>query len=164
MKVRGGWLAMAAVSLLAAGCATVPPTGPSVVALPPQGKDLAQFQREDADCRHYAETRIASEIPPQSKGVSTDQLQRDYDIAYAQCMAANGNHLDPYSNLYQPLYANAYPPYYDPWWGWGSGIDVGFVGVVGPRFHHFEHRMGSGLHHSGGHAGGHSGGHAGGHN
>ena len=32
-------------------CVAAPPSGPSVMALPPQGKDFAQFQREDAYCR-----------------------------------------------------------------------------------------------------------------
>ncbi|WP_322014335.1 glycine zipper family protein [Paraburkholderia sp. J12] len=45
-------LALIAVALT--GCAVVPPTGPSVVALPPNGKPLAQFQQEDYACRDYA--------------------------------------------------------------------------------------------------------------
>jgi hypothetical protein len=36
------------------GCAIVPPTGPSVVALPPNGKPIAEFQQEDYACRDYA--------------------------------------------------------------------------------------------------------------
>ena len=39
-------------------CAVAPPTGPAVVALPPVGKNLAQFQREDTTCRGYAQQQI----------------------------------------------------------------------------------------------------------
>jgi hypothetical protein len=151
MKVSGKWLAMASISLLAAGCATVPPSGPSVVVLPPQGKDLTQFQREDATCRQYAATRIA---PPNTPGSSTNQLQQAYDIAYAQCMATSGNTVSPYPIGIQAVYAYPDPWYYDPWWG--SSFGVGFVGAFGPRFHHhhgFEHRSGFAHGHSGG--GGH---------
>lgn len=45
-------LALVAVALT--GCAVMPPTGPSVVALPPNGKPLAQFRQEDYACRDYA--------------------------------------------------------------------------------------------------------------
>jgi hypothetical protein len=40
-------------------CAVAPPTGPSyVLALPPQGKNLAEFQQEDNTCRGFAERQI----------------------------------------------------------------------------------------------------------
>ncbi|RFU49632.1 glycine zipper domain-containing protein [Paraburkholderia sp. DHOC27] len=45
-------LALVAVALT--GCAVMPPTGPTVVALPPNGKPLNQFQQEDYACRDYA--------------------------------------------------------------------------------------------------------------
>lgn len=45
-------LALVAVALT--GCAVMPPTGPSVVALPPKGMPLAQFQQDDYACRDYA--------------------------------------------------------------------------------------------------------------
>jgi hypothetical protein len=35
-------------------CTVAPPRGPSVVALPPAGKDFAQFQREDGFCQQTA--------------------------------------------------------------------------------------------------------------
>jgi len=35
-------------------CTVAPPRGPSVVALPPKGKDFAQFQREDGFCQQTA--------------------------------------------------------------------------------------------------------------
>jgi hypothetical protein len=40
--------------LLLGACAVQPPPGPSVMALPPSGKPLAQFQQDDAYCRQYA--------------------------------------------------------------------------------------------------------------
>lgn len=40
--------------VLLAGCTVRPPTGPTVLALPPDGKDLARFQEEEAGCRNYA--------------------------------------------------------------------------------------------------------------
>jgi hypothetical protein len=42
------------VALALTGCAVMPPTGPSVVALPPGGKPLGQFQQDDYACRSYA--------------------------------------------------------------------------------------------------------------
>ena len=49
----------ALASMLAIGaCAVAPPAGPSVMALPPQGKAFDQFQREDFNCRIYADQLI----------------------------------------------------------------------------------------------------------
>jgi hypothetical protein len=39
------------VALGLVACTVPPPRGPSVVSLPPKGKDLAQFQQEDAFCQ-----------------------------------------------------------------------------------------------------------------
>ena len=44
--------------ILLAGCAVRPPTGPTVLAIPPEGKNLAQFQQEEANCRNYAFNQI----------------------------------------------------------------------------------------------------------
>jgi uncharacterized protein YcfJ len=44
--------------ILLAGCAVRPPTGPTVLAVPPEGKDLARFQQEEANCRNYAFNQI----------------------------------------------------------------------------------------------------------
>jgi hypothetical protein len=41
-------------ALLLVGCVAVPPSGPTVGALPPKGKDLAEFQQDDIGCRQYA--------------------------------------------------------------------------------------------------------------
>jgi hypothetical protein len=42
------------LALALAGCAVVPPSGPSVVALPKSGESLNQFQQDDYACRDYA--------------------------------------------------------------------------------------------------------------
>jgi hypothetical protein len=47
-------------------CAVAPPTGPAVVALPPAGKNLAQFQQEDITCRGYAQQQIGYGEPRQA--------------------------------------------------------------------------------------------------
>ena len=57
-------LGIAAVALIAlAGCAVAPPVGPSVAAMPGQGKDFDAFRADDATCRQYAATQIG--IAPQ---------------------------------------------------------------------------------------------------
>lgn len=50
-------LAFAAIFLLG-GCATPPPSGPSVMALPGSGKTFDQFRVDDYDCRQYASAQI----------------------------------------------------------------------------------------------------------
>ena len=42
------------IALSLTGCAVIPPTGPTVVALPPKGEPLSKFQQEDYACRDYA--------------------------------------------------------------------------------------------------------------
>jgi hypothetical protein len=47
-------VALGVVALGLGGCAQPTPTGPSVVALPPAGKDFQRFRQEDAFCRDEA--------------------------------------------------------------------------------------------------------------
>lgn len=47
----------ALAALLLGGCVTVPPPGPSVMALPGTGKNFDQFRADDASCRQYADTQ-----------------------------------------------------------------------------------------------------------
>ena len=47
-----------AAVLLLAGCATPPPSGPSIMALPGTGKTFDQFRLDDSDCRQYASAQI----------------------------------------------------------------------------------------------------------
>jgi hypothetical protein len=199
------------VGALALGaCAVAPPTGPTILALPTAGKDLAQFQREDTTCRGYAQQQISygvsqqtmnqsamgtaaagtalgaaagaaigaaagapgtgaavggatgllagSSLAASNAATSADVLQQNYDVAYAQCMAASGNQVQPlplalYSAYYAPwLYP--YPAYYAPWFD--STLGFAFFGGFGPRFHNhvffhehhefFVHGSGHGSH------------------
>lgn len=41
-----------------AACTVPPPSGPTIMALPPQGKNYAQFQREDMTCQQNAGASI----------------------------------------------------------------------------------------------------------
>jgi len=50
--VRSGTAVVAMLAL--AGCAVAPPPGPSVAAMPGQGKSFEAFQADDAACRQYA--------------------------------------------------------------------------------------------------------------
>jgi hypothetical protein len=181
---------MLLLRMLALGaCAATLPAGASVLVVPPEGKNLAQFQQEDATCRGYALRQIGYGSPQQAAngsaigsaavgtvlgaavgaalgaavgeagtgaaiGVGTGllvgsatgantasasalALQQGYDIAYAQCMAASGDHVQgyPVAWLYGPCgYPYAYPAYYSPWFG--PAVTLGFFGRVGPGFHH----------------------------
>jgi uncharacterized membrane protein YgcG len=147
---------LGALALVA--CAESPPSGPSVVGLPPQTKDLAQFQQEDSACRQYASQQTSSESPAQATSqVIAETLQQRYDTNYVQCMYFKGNIvMMPPPDGYPP-YAYYPYPYYDPWfWGvFGVGGSFLFSG------HHHRHHHGHGGSHSGGGHGG--GGHGGGH-
>jgi hypothetical protein len=132
------------LALLALGGCVYLPTGPSVMALPGDGKSFEQFQADDAVCRQWAGGRIG--LPPQevanqntatgavagtaigaalgaaigaasgnagvgaaigaasgllvgtSAGAEAARAsgwgaQRQYDIAYQQCMYAKGNQI-----------------------------------------------------------------------
>lgn len=140
-----------------AACAATPPTGPGILALPPDGKDLAQFRSEDAACRAYALGQIGYGLPaaagstaPVTAGPVVDSklgIQQRYDIAYAQCMSSSGNRLQafPVSSYYSPYYdPYAYPVgYYGPWFG--SSFSVAYVGRFGGRpYYHRGFRHGGG--------------------
>src|SRR4051812_1277118 len=55
-----------APSLAVGACTVPPPSGPSVMALPPQGKPLDQFQREDMNCRVYVDQALGGINPQQA--------------------------------------------------------------------------------------------------
>jgi hypothetical protein len=138
--------ALAGVLALGA-CAVAPPSGPAVVAMPPQGKSIEQFQSEDSYCRQIGSqaaggtdaaqaatnnsvgTAVAgtalgaaagaligsasghvgagaaigagagllagSAVGANGAQYSAAGLQRNYDVAYAQCMASKGNQVGP---------------------------------------------------------------------
>jgi hypothetical protein len=162
--IRSKILSALAGTFVLAACAATPPTGPTVVTVPPEGKNLSQFQQEDASCRQYAANQIGYPTPTQAgvqsstgstaasthnTNVSTRQLQLQYDTAYIQCMAASGNRLQGFTGAYSSYYpynvAYADPAYYDPWYDpwFGPLVGFGFVGGFGHRFHH------GGFHHDG---------------
>ena len=171
-------------ALAVAGCAAPLPPGPSVMALPSQGKDFAQFQQEDASCRYFAGQQTGFVNPNQAatqsavgsaaigtavgaaagavigaaagnpgagaaigagsgllvgSGVGANNayatgasLQQRYDIAYTQCMYANGNTVQASGPLTGPAYAGGwgYPAYYGPAFG-GTTVALGFGGGWG---------------------------------
>ncbi|MGH7048783.1 MAG: hypothetical protein ACREE2_20655, partial [Stellaceae bacterium] len=55
----GGVLALGA-------CAVATPSGPTVMAVPPTGKPLSQFQQDDLTCRQYAAARVGGTTPTQA--------------------------------------------------------------------------------------------------
>ena len=88
--------------VLLPGCAAGPPAGPTVIAVPGQGKSPAQFQREEENCRERAAEQAgtgqglgtalgaaAGALLGPAAGVSGPQSR--YDMAYTQCLASTGN-------------------------------------------------------------------------
>lgn len=53
-------------ALALGACAVAPPTGPSILALPSDGKPLDQFQQEDFSCRNYAQASLGPVSPQQA--------------------------------------------------------------------------------------------------
>jgi hypothetical protein len=77
-------LLLAATTGLAVACASTP-TGPSVLVLPGSGKSSDEFRAADTRCRQLA----AGELETTPAGTVSDQ--RRYDMAYVQCMYAEGH-------------------------------------------------------------------------
>ena len=67
MRRNIGVIATVTSALVVGGCAVVPPSGPTVMALPGQGKTLAAFQQDDYTCRGYAQQQTGI-IPAQAAG------------------------------------------------------------------------------------------------
>ena len=57
-------------TLALTACVVAPPSGPSVMVLPSQGKSFAQFQQEDATCRQYASQQIGNGSPQEAANQS----------------------------------------------------------------------------------------------
>ena len=146
-----GRAAALAVALVSSACVAPPPAGPSVGALPPKGKDAAQFQQEDVSCRQYAWQMLGADAAQYSAAAQ----QQQYDQSYVQCMTAHGNtapvataaapaYAYPYyAYPYYPYYPYAYPYSYYPYgypWYWG-GFGTSFV-FVGHGHHHGGHSHG----------------------
>ena len=122
----------AVVALALGGCAVMPPSGPSVVALPRSGEPLGQFQQDDYACRDYANRSTDPNAAAQAATTNSVNsaalgtlggaavgaligaaagLQARYDAAYAQCMTSKGNTI---SQPPQPAYYAPQPAYYAP--------------------------------------------------
>lgn len=86
--MRAGWsmTAVAATTMLYAGCATAP-RGPSVLVLPGDGRPFEQFQADVSVCRTWA----AQQVEGAFMDAPSWEVQRRYDNAYVQCMYAKGH-------------------------------------------------------------------------
>ncbi|HLE66653.1 MAG TPA: glycine zipper family protein [Burkholderiales bacterium] len=73
--------AIAAAVLLSA-CATVPPSGPSVMVLPGTAKSFDQFRADDYECRQFASSQIG--------GTSAEQASTDSGVKSAAVGTAVG--------------------------------------------------------------------------
>lgn len=78
MKLR---IAAAVAAGLLAGCAVVPPSGPSVMVLPGTTKTFDQFRVDDVDCRQYAANQA---------GLSAQQASSDSGMKSAAVGTAVG--------------------------------------------------------------------------
>jgi hypothetical protein len=88
-------------AIVLAGCAHAP-TGPSVMVLPGSGKSAEQFRTEDATCRQMAAGEMVA-----SKGGNVSDQKR-YDMAYIQCMYAQGNQVPVFNRQgYSTPYGSA---------------------------------------------------------
>ena len=70
-----------ATIILLSGCVVAPPTGPDIAVMPGSGKNLAQFQQDDASCRQYANGMTNGASPSQAANQS----------ALGQCRGGRGN-------------------------------------------------------------------------
>ena len=59
-------LSLIGAALLAAGCATAPPSGPSILVLPGTGKTFDQFRADEIDCRGYAHSQVGGKTAEQA--------------------------------------------------------------------------------------------------
>lgn len=85
-----------------AGCASMP-SAPDVLALPGTGKGFEEFRADDMACRDFAFQQIGGRARGQT---AIHGSQRQYDMAYVQCMYAKG-HRVPVSATYTPTAAPA---------------------------------------------------------
>ncbi len=73
--------ALAAAALVLGACATVPPSGPSVMVLPGDGKTFDQFRSDDFTCRQFADSQA---------GTSAQQASVDSGVKSAAIGTAVG--------------------------------------------------------------------------
>src|SRR5271165_3670674 len=117
-------LAPIAICLMLGACASVPPTGPSVVAVAGENVSSQKFAHDDADCRVRSQAAADQAAANGELG-----LQSRYDGVYAQCMADRGYHIEgPARYAYGPG-----PYYYGPGPYYGPGVGVYYGGGWGYR-------------------------------
>ena len=63
-------IALFVAALALSACAVAPPSGPSVMALPAEGRSFEQFQQDDSVCQQYASARIDNGSPQQAANES----------------------------------------------------------------------------------------------
>jgi len=77
---------LAGIAILA-GCATPPPSGPSVMVLPGSTKTFDQFRFDDYECRQYASSQIGGKTAEQAQ---TDSAVKSAVVGTAIGAAAGG--------------------------------------------------------------------------
>jgi hypothetical protein len=75
----------AVLALLAAGCATPPPSGPGVLVLPGTGKNFDQFRFDEQECRGFAHAQLGGKTTEQA---ATDQAVKSAVVGTAIGTAA----------------------------------------------------------------------------
>lgn len=73
--------------VLVAGCATPPPSGPSVMVLPGSAKSFDQFRYDDYECRQFASSQVGGATPQQA---SADSGVKSAVVGTAVGAAAGG--------------------------------------------------------------------------
>jgi hypothetical protein len=76
-----------ATALLVAGCATPPPSGPSLLVLPGTGKIFDQFRFDEQECRGYAHSQVGGTTAEQA---ATDSAVKSAVVGTAVGAAAGG--------------------------------------------------------------------------
>ena len=80
-------LSAVAAAIFLSGCATVPPSGPSVMVLPGSGKSFDQFRADDFECRQFASNQIGGGTAEQA---STDSGVKSAAVGTAVGAVAGG--------------------------------------------------------------------------
>lgn len=80
------WLIVAGAVALA-GCATPPPSGPSVMVLPGSGKSFDEFQNDEYACRQFATVQIGGTTTQEA---ATNSAAKNAAIGTAVGAAAGG--------------------------------------------------------------------------
>jgi OmpA family protein len=86
MRSIAATIIIPAATVALSACAVPPPAGPTVMALPGQGKDFAAFQQDDMTCRQYAWAQTGGASP----GVAASQSAVGTAVAGTALGAAAG--------------------------------------------------------------------------